>query len=173
LPSSRYQGAEAGQLKSRSASPNNVPDFSWIRPPLFPSIQEALEAPGEVLDRILSDAIGRAVTLPLKHRRTNLWGVALPFPALPVLLMRRASTEAELKGRYWTLLGPWSRDLYRSVLSIPPENKLVYEVIVLARPFSVVHGGITKPDNNQIGGFPQVIVEWEDVIPLTPPRKIA
>ncbi len=148
--------------------------FTARQAPLFESLSEAFEQPLAVLDRIIGILVGREASLTTSQRKSNLLSLAPLFPGLPIVLMRRYRNESDLwKSPYWTLLGPWGTGIYDMILALPPENDQGWEAVGVARPFSLVHGGIVAPNFKKIGGGPQVLMSPEDVILLAPPRRIA
>jgi hypothetical protein len=167
------------------------------------TFQDLIIAPQEGLDRLIdrlagldhsiSRLIGAGARLKPAFRKSSILGVAPTLPGLPILLMRRASCRNGLFGRacegdngghaahpggdatFWTLLGPWSEELYDSALALPEPTKQLREVwrndqsweaFGVARPFSIVHGGLAATDFGKPGGGPQVVAKPEDVIML-------
>ena len=139
---------------------------------LFESLSEAFEQPQAVLEKIIGALVGRDISLTTSQRKSNLLALAPLFPGLPMVLMRRYREEGDLwKSPYWTLLGPWGRGIYDMILALPPKNDQEWEAVGVARPFSLVHGGMVAPNFKKIGGGPQVLMSPEDVILLAPPHR--
>jgi hypothetical protein len=141
--------------------------------PLFESLAQAFESPQAVLDKIIGSLTGRDISLTPGQRRSSRLSLAPLFPGLPIVLMRRYGKEDDLwKSPYWTLLGPWSRAAYDTMLALPPKNNQEWEAVGVARPLSLVHGGIVAPNFQKVGHGPQVLVRREDIILLAPPRRL-
>jgi hypothetical protein len=132
--------------------PHELPVFLW-------KLAEAATVGG----------IGAPPDLDKEDRESILGGLKLPFPGMPIPVIRRSSDCARLgQGKYYALPIPMTLAAYRSLYDIPPSwNTLKAERVGIVKPGAIVWVSLVKPEHGGFGLGLQLIVRVGDVIPLT------